>query len=191
MQPIEKPATAAWGLSLNDEDFIKLKCGLIARGMDDRWVFIPLTDQELPDELSAEKIATTSGAPNGVPTGQAPSDEVPTDEQLLADLETVEPDAERTEPPPAKVPTEEDLRQGGHISIRRAWTNTENYRLVLTVQPSESGLDKKIEAITWEQGQGHTSEEQAKTDVIILCRSHLGCCLAAAPDHDNSEFTGV
>lgn len=120
-----------------------------------------MTDQELSNELSAEKIATANGVPNGLPTEQVPSDEVPIDEH----------------------------RQGGHISIRRAWTSTENYRLALTVQPSDSGFDKKIEAITWVQRQGHTSKEQAKTDVIILCRSQLGCSLDAAPDYDKSEFT--
>lgn len=151
--------------------------------MDDRWAFLARTDQELADELSAEAIATTD---------QVPTDGVMTDEELFAELEMEEAEEEeRTEKaPPARVVTEEDMAQGGNISIRRTWTNTEHYRLVLSVQPSEGGTIRKIKAITWEQHKDLlVSEEQAKTDVVLLCRSDLECDLAAAPDDDTLQFS--
>ncbi|KAG6357314.1 hypothetical protein INS49_015192 [Diaporthe citri] len=181
MQPIENPAAASWGLNLSEKDFAALKRGCRIRDMDDRWAFVYMTDQELLDELSAEKKATT--------------DEVLTDDQLLDELEMEEPwmEEERTEKAaPARVVTEEDMAQGGYISIRRTWSNIELYRLVLTVQPSEGGISRKIEAITWEQREDHLiSGEQAKMDVVLLCRSHLECDLAAAPDNDALQFSGL
>lgn len=82
------------------------------------------------------------------------------------------------------------MAHGGYISIRRTWTNTELYRLTLTVQPSEGGIDRKIEAITWEKRQGYLmSDEQAQIDVVFLCRSHLECDLAAAPVYDTLQFS--
>lgn len=159
--------------------------------MDDRWAFVAMTDQELLDEVSAERKETTDEAT----TNEAPTVEVLTDDQLFDELEMEEPwmEEERTEKaPPARVLTAEDMAQGGFISIRRTWSNTELYRLVLTVQPSEGGISRKIEAITWEQREGHLiSEDQAKMDVVLLCRSHLECDLAAAPDDDTLQFSGL
>lgn len=190
MQPIRNPATASWGLSLSDKDFAALKRGCRIRDMDDRWAFVSMTDQELLDDLSAEKKETT----DEVPTNEVPTEEVLTYDQLLDELKMEEPwiQEERTEKaPPARVLTEEDVAQGGYISIRRTWSNTELYRLVLTVQPSEGGISKKIEAIIWEQREDHLiSGEQAKMDVVLLCRSHLECDLAAAPDNDSLRFSG-
>lgn len=125
---------------------------------------------------------------------KATAEEVLTDDQLLDEFEMEEPwmEEERTEKAPqARVLTEEDMAQGGYIFIRRTWSNRELYRLVLTVQPSEGGISRKIEAITWEQREDHLiSGEQAKIDVVLLCRSHLECDLTAAPDDDNLQFLG-
>lgn len=138
--------------------------------MDDKWAFLARTDQELSDELAG------------------------TYEELSAELEMEEAgEEERTEKaPPARVVTEEDMAQGGNISIRRTWTNTEHYRLILTVQPSEGGTIRKIKAITWEQHKDNLiSEEEAKVDVVLLCRSHLECDLAAAPENDTLQFSAL
>lgn len=183
---MENPATASWGLSLSDQDFKALKGGCKIRDLDDKWAFLARTDQELSDELSAEAISATR---------QVSTDDVMTDEELSAELEMEEEEEEeeRTDKaPPARIVTEEDMAQGGNISIRRTWTNTEHYRLGLTVQPGEGGTIRKIEAITWEQHKGHyLSEEQAKIDVVLLCRSHLECDLAAAPGHDTAVFSAL
>lgn len=191
MQPIENPATTSWGLSLSDKDFVALKRGCRIRDMDDRWAFVSMMDQQLLDEVSAEKKVTT----HEVPTNEVSTEEVLTDDQLFGELEMEEPwmQEERTEKaPPARVLTDDGMVQGGYISIRWTWSNTELYRLVLNVQPSEGGISRKIEAITWEQREDHLiSGEQAKMDVVLLCRSHLECDLSAAPDDDNLEFSGL
>lgn len=159
--------------------------------MDDTWAFVSMTDKELLDELLVEKKATT----DEVPTDAVPTEEVLTDDQLLDELETEEPwmKEEKTEKaPPARFLSEEDMAQGGYISIRRTWSNRELYRLVLTVQPSEGGISIKIYAITWEQREDYPiSGEQAKMDVVLLCRSHLECDLAAAPDDDTLQFSDL
>lgn len=187
MPLIQKPATVSWGLTLSDKDFAALKRGCEIRDMDDRWAFIAMTDQELLDELSAENKTTT--------------DEVPTTEELMTTKELIqEPEMEedwveeeRTEKaPPARALTEEDMAQGGYISIRRTWTNIELYRLSLTVESGEGGISRKIEAITWEPYEDCLiSGEQAKIDVILLCRSHLECDLDAAPEDDTLQFSAL
>lgn len=186
MQPIKNSATASWGLTLSDKDFAALKRGCKIRDMDDRWAFVAMTDQELLDELSAEKKATAD---------QVPTSEVMTDDELFDELEKEEPwmEEEWTEKaPPARALTENDMALGGYISIRRTWTDTELYRLVLAVQPGEGGVSRKIEAIIWEQREDHLiSEEQAKMDCVLLCRSHLECDLAAAPHDDTLQFSGL
>ena len=167
---MENPATASWGLSISDADFAKLKRGVRARDMDDKWVFKDMTDEELADE------ATT----NGATTDEATTDEPTTDDELTYEELMAEPTTDE-----ATV----DLDQGGNISIRRSWTNRELYRLA--VKPSEGGTSAKIEAITWEQNYGdHISEEQAKIDAVILCRHICECDFAAAPDYDTSLYSG-
>lgn len=206
MQPMENPATAPWGLTLSDKDFTALKGGCMMRDMDDRWAFIARTDQELLDEL-----AKTDESPTDVSSSdQSSSFEVSTDDD--EDL-SEEPTAQETEEgggtrqppparpatgkqgpfkaPPARAVTDQDMAQGGNISIRRTWTNTELYRLVLTVQPSEDGISRRIEAITWDQRKGrlYISEEQAKINVVVLARLHIECDLAAAPHYETSQYS--
>ncbi|KAF3771416.1 hypothetical protein M406DRAFT_354853 [Cryphonectria parasitica EP155] len=164
MRAMENPATAFWGLSISDADFAKLKRGVRARDMDDKWVFIAMTDEELADKETTE--ATT----DEVPTGQ----------------ETIEEELE--EEPTTPLFDEALLHQAGDISIRRTWTNWELYRLA--IKPSDGSTSAKIESITWEQNQGtHTSEEQAKVDAVLLCRSIAECDLTEAPDYDPSQFS--
>lgn len=155
--------------------------------MDDGWAFVAMTDHELLDELSAEGSATPDNVPATV--------EVMTDDELFDELEMEEHwvQEERIEKaPPARAMTEEDMALGAHISIRRTWSNPELYRLILTVQPSQDGISRKIEAITWEQREDHLIlAEQAKIGVVLLCRSHLECDLAAAPDDDILKFSGL
>lgn len=189
MQPIRNPVTAYWGLTLSDKDFKALKRGCRIRDMDNRWAFVAMSDQELSDELSDEKK---------VKANQVPPQELMTDDELFDELEKEEAEEagiekERTEKaPPARALTEKDMAEGGYIFIRRTWSNTELYRLELTVQPFEGGVSRKIEAIIWEQYKDHlTSEEQAKMDVVLLCRSHLECDLAAAPHDDILQFSGL
>lgn len=151
--------------------------------MDDRWAFVAVTDQE----LSAEKKATTN---------RVPTEEVMTEDELFDELEKEEPwmEEERTgKTPPARALSKKDMAQGGYISTGQTWSNTELYRLVLAVQPGEGSVSRKIEAITWEgqREDGFISEEQAKMDVVLLCRSHLECDLAAAPDDNTLQFSGL
>ena len=182
---IQDPATAPWGLSLSGADFAKLKRGVRARDMDDRWVFLDMTDEEVEMELSKSREAangeTTNGATtNGTTTnGLTANQEHSTDEDLLD--EDLSDEAATAEPTV-------DLDRGGNISIRRSWTNTELYRLA--IKPREGAISPKIESITWEQIQGDpVSEEQAKIDVVLLCRSIAECDLAAAPDYDSTLFS--
>ena len=182
---MENPATASWGLSISDADFAKLKRGVRARDMDDKWVFKDMTDEELADEATTNGAttngATTNGATmNGATTNGATTDEPTTDDELTYEELMAEPTTDE-----ATV----DLDQGGNISIRRSWTNRELYRLA--IKPSEGGTSAKIEAITWEQNYGdHISEEQAKIDAVILCRHICECDFAAAPDYDTSLYSG-
>lgn len=107
------------------------------------------------------------------------------DEEWEAELQRMEEetDEETTDEPPV------DLVHGGNISIRRSWTNTELYRIV--VKPSEGGTSAKIETLVWEEDRiGGMTEEQAKIDVVFLCRSHAECDLDAAPDYDYQLFRG-
>lgn len=194
MPPIENPRRASWGLTLSEKDFAALKGGCIIRDLDDKWAFVAMTDEELLDELSAEENATTE---DKTTADQVPNTELKTDDELLdeyIELEEEEPSwvqEEWTEKaPPARAVTEKDMAVGGNISIRRAWTNIELYRLVLSVQPGEDVVSRKIEAIVWAEDL-HLSEEEAKTDVILLCRSHLECDLAAAPDDDTMVFSAL
>lgn len=177
---MENPATAFWSLNISDGDFAKLKRGVRARDMDDRWVFKNMTDKELEDEAMANK---------------AKADRLTTDETLIDEVSTDEPttDNELTyeelmaETPPNAVTG--NLDQGSNISIRRSWTNKGLYRFLLN--PSENGNNAKIEAITWEQNYGNCmSEEQAKINIVILCRHICKCDIAAAPDYDTSLYSG-
>lgn len=185
MPPIQNPRRASWGITLSDKDFAALKGGCIIRDMDDRWRFVAVTDEELADELSTAEKGTADQVPPEEPTTDDECDELEEEPPWVQE--------ERTEKaPPARAVTEEDMAVGGYISIRRTWSNTELYRLVLTVQAGEDGVSRKIEAVIWEQREEHLiSEEQAKIDVILLCRSHLECDLANAPDDDALEFSGL
>lgn len=253
---MENPATAFWGLSISDTDFVKLKRGVRPRDMDDRWIFEAVTDEELSDKATTNGT-TTNGATtdkattdleltDGEPTanevttdlelaGEKPTaDEVTTDLELTneepaadeatTDLEVTgeEPVADEATTDLDEELTDEELSEdeelsdeelsdeelsdeelsdeavleqnpGNNISIIRSWSNQEFYRLV--IKPSENGISAKIEAITWDQNNQtilghHISEEQAKIDIILLCRSPAGCDLAAAPDHDPLLFSG-
>lgn len=206
LQPMENPATAPWGLSLSDKDFAALKGGCMMRDMDDRWAFISRTDQELLNELAKADESPTDDSSSD----QSSSFEVSTDDD--EDL-SQEPKGQETKEeegkshplparpatgkqgpfkaPPARGVTEQDMAQGGNISIRRTWTNTELYRLVLAVQPTEDGISRRIEAITWDQRKGrlYISEQQAKINVVVLARLHLECDLAAAPGYETSQYS--
>lgn len=186
-QTMEDPATASWGLSISDADFARLKRGVRARDMDDKWVFMAMSDEELAEEATASNAETTDSATanDQQTTDAATTDTEPTDDELmeamLADEAAAAEQALADEAPL-------DLTQGANICIRRTWTSKEFYRLV--VRPREGATSANIEAITWEQKQGdHISEEQAKIDVVILCRQILGCDFAAAPDYDGSLFS--
>ncbi|GAB1312060.1 hypothetical protein MFIFM68171_02270 [Madurella fahalii] len=181
---MENPATASWGLSISDADFAKLKRGVRARDMDDRWIVKAMTDEELADEATTNRAATSGAMTNEATTNEALTDKELTDEELMDELLMDEATTGEALTDEATL----DLDQGGNISIRRSWTNKELYRLA--VKPSEGGTSAKIEAITWEQNQGdRISEEQAKIDAVILCRQILECDFAAAPDYDPLLFS--
>lgn len=83
-----------------------------------------------------------------------------------------------------------------NISNRRAWSNTEWRRLFVKSRSAADGDagTAKIEAITWEQNvhnKQHTTEAQAKIDVVLKCRAWLGCDIDAAPDYDPMEEGSV
>lgn len=179
---MENPATASWELRISNADFAKLKRGISPMNMDDKWWIKFMTDQEVLDEEAANRAA--AAAPK---TDEPPAEPyIMTDEELEADLALEE--ATRNKPPP----TDEELRldEGGNISIRRSWyPKQERYRLA--VKPNEDGTGAKIETITWEQNQSrYISEEQAKIDVVLVCRQNMECEFAAAPDHDSILFSG-
>lgn len=153
------------------------------RDMDDRWAFVAMTDEELADEVSTDEKATGDQVPTEEPTTDDECDELEEEPSWLQEEWT-------EKAPPARAVTEKDMAVGGNISIRRTWTNIELYRLVLSVQPGEDGVSRKIEAIVWAEDL-LLSEEQAKTDVVLLCRSHLECDLAAAPDDDTMVFSAL
>lgn len=83
-----------------------------------------------------------------------------------------------------------ELDQSGNISIHisRSWTQKDFY--VLVVKPSDGVRGVKVEAITWEQDKGgiYISEDQAKKEAVLLCRSILGCGIDALPEYDPSIF---
>lgn len=155
-------------------DFVKLKRGVRPRDMDDRWIFQDMTDEELLEEEIRKRM----------PANKPTEPEIMTDDEFWESIERDEAAANE----PKKDPPPVDLDQGGNISIRRSWTNKENYRLILI--PREGGVSAKIEAITWDKEQvGHITEEQAKLDAVLLCRSIAGCELAAAPDYEPHLFS--
>lgn len=179
---MESPATASWDLRISIADFAKLKRGISPRDMDDKWWIKFMTAQEVLDEEAANRApaaATTTAKPSVEP-------EIMTEEELEADLAREE--AEQNKPPL----TNKELRldEGGNISIRRSWfPKRELYRL--RVKPNEDGTDAKIETIIWEQKQSrHISEEQAKIDIVLVCRQNMECEFAAAPDHDSILYSG-
>ena len=181
---MENPGTASWGLTISDADFEKLKRGIRARDMDDRWVFKPMKDEELPVRAPSNRV-TIDGEPlNPTAVDEATTEEELTDEALqVAEVSDQEPMVDSTKNKPAS-----DLHQGVNISIRRSWTDRELYRLA--VKPSEGRISAKIEFVTWEQNQGdHISEEQAKIDIVILCRQIPECDFAAAPGYDHLLFS--
>lgn len=178
---MENPATASWGLRISNTDFAKLKRGLSPRSMDDKWRIKFMTDQEVLDEETANKSGTATREPTIAEV------EIMTEEELEADLALEE--TMRNKPPP----TDEELRLdvGGNISIRGSWSSQkEPYRLA--VKPNEDGTNSAtIETITWEQNQmRHVSEEQAKIDIVLICRQNLECEFAGVPDHDPLLFSG-
>lgn len=81
-----------------------------------------------------------------------------------------------------------DLDQSGNICIRvaRSWTGMEVYVLIVT--PRDGGSSPKIQGITWEHDKNgiHIADEQAKVEVVILCRVILGCDFDTLPHYDRS-----
>lgn len=175
------PATASWGLRISDSDFAKLKRGLLAQDMDDKWAFLAMTEEELSEEQVEDERR------KGKPAHEKMPEEELTEGQLLdreawelGEIESYELEREQNA---AAREAALKLDEGGNISIRRAWSNTEHYRLV--VKPSSgAGSDgaaaagtAEIKAITWDQNLHgeHISEEQAKVDAVLMCRSQLEC----------------
>lgn len=192
---MENPATASWDLHIGKADFAKLIRGVSPRDMDDKWWIRFMTDQEVSDEAEAAAAANrAAAAPAAEPT--EPEETIMTEEELDADLALEAAARDRPPPTDEELLAEYRLHQGegGNISIRRSWSpRHELYRLAVgKLGPDEvDGAGARIEAITWEQKQSrHVSEEQAKIDVVLLCRSIVGCELAAAPDHDTILFSG-
>lgn len=194
MNPIDNPATASWGLSISDSDFAKLKRGFLARSSDDGWAFLAMSDEELAEE-EAQRWAPERRP--STPEGELTEEEQDRREEALfedmerEELERAERDAEWEA---AADLVHLDVRC--NISIRRAWSNTEWWRLVVKSRSAADGDagTAEIEAITWGQsghdGQ-HTTEEQAKIDVVLKCRAWLGCDIDAAPDYDFMEVGSV
>ncbi|KAK4110395.1 hypothetical protein N656DRAFT_831000 [Canariomyces notabilis] len=229
---IEKPQTASWDLSISDADFAKFRRSLLAKDMDDKWAFIPMTPQYLANQLIGY-FGTTGGDSDSMRDGpgalanrvlmnEQPIDEELTDEESMdeksTDGESKDPqatqwtDEESVDEDPAPVeewdyesependdddePSTLDLHESGYMSIVRAWSSSEHYRIA--VKPRDGDTSAKIVSITWDPnehpaislrkeapGPG-TSEEVAKREVVILCRAehHLGCHLEAAPEYD-------
>lgn len=194
MTPMENPATASWGLSISDSDFAKLKRGLLARSSDDRWAFLAMSDEELVEEEAQR------WAPERRPS--TPEDELTEEEQNRRDealfeemeREELERDEKDAEWEAAADLIHLDVRC--NVSIRYAWSNTEWWRLVVKSRSAADGDagTAKIETITWGQNRHdgkHTTEEQAKIDVVLKCRAWLGCDIDAAPDYDPMEAGSV
>lgn len=57
MIPMNNPATASWVLNISDLDFAKLKRGILAQNMYDKWAFLAIADKELVEEEAEEEIA--------------------------------------------------------------------------------------------------------------------------------------
>lgn len=177
MQVMKDPATAAWGLSISDADYAKLKRGSLARDMDDKWAFIVLPEEEQLAEEAEAKRRDLADEPSAKKV--EPELEEMTDEELTIAMEQDAVEEAEREAMRGKRP----LLEGDSVSIRRSWTNTELYRLI--VRSGEDGTSARIESVTWEQDQGERiSEEQAKINIVLLCRSIAECELAAAPDYD-------
>lgn len=190
MTPIKDPVTASWGLTISDPDFAKLKRGLLARSSDDRWAFLAMSDEELVEE-EAQRWAPECrpGTPQGELTEEEQSRR---DEAFFEEMEReeLERDGRDAQWEAAADLIHLDVRC--NISIRRAWSNTEWWRLVVKSRSAADGDagTAEIEAITWGQNghnDQHTSEEQAKIDVVLKCRIWLGCDIDAAPDYDPME----
>ena len=83
-----------------------------------------------------------------------------------------------------------DLDQNGKISVHiiRSWLRKEDYRLA--VKPSDGTSGVKVEGITWERTKNgyYVSEEQAKKEAAMLCRSILACDIDALPEYSSSEM---
>lgn len=84
-----------------------------------------------------------------------------------------------------------DLTKSAKISIIRAWTNQELYRLLIKPANSEAGTSAEIEAIIWSMNflGERLTEEQAKIDVVIMCRHMVDCDFAAAPEYDTELYS--
>lgn len=197
LTPIESPATASWGLSISDSDFAKLKRGLLARSSDDRWAFLAMSDEELVEEEAQRLVPERKPS-----TPSTPEDELTEEEQNRRneaffeemEREELERDERDAEWEAAADLIHLDVRC--NISIRRAWSNTEYWRLVVKSRSAADGHagTAKIEAITWGQN-GHyeqqTTEKQAKMDVVLKCRAWLGCDIDAVPDYGPMELGSV
>jgi hypothetical protein len=125
---IEKPKTASWDLSISDADFAKFRRGNVIRDLDDKWAFVPLTPQDLANQLIGY-FGTTGGDSIGdwavadnVPTNELPTDEESTDAEsvdeesmdaTLTDEESKDPqdtqltDEESVDEDPAPAPLED------------------------------------------------------------------------------------
>ncbi|KAK7731107.1 hypothetical protein SLS53_008825 [Cytospora paraplurivora] len=176
---IENPETASWGLSISDADFAKLKHNILAKSSDDRWEFLAMTDEELANEALewADRLLKTGST--------RPVIQQMTEEEWEAELQRMEEetDKETRDEPPV------DLNRGGIASIRRSWTGRELYRIA--IKPREGHTSPKIETITWERTyHGDMSAEQAKIEVVFLCRAIAECDLDAAPDDDYQLLKG-
>lgn len=79
-----------------------------------------------------------------------------------------------------------DVNDNITITISRSWTGIE--RFILHVVESTTNGGHKIQSITWAQNKGKAriSEEQAKIEVVILCRQMLGCVFLDVPQLDVS-----
>lgn len=194
MTPIKNPATAFWGLSISDSDFAKLKRGFLARSSDDRWAFLDMSDEELAEEEAQQRALECRPS--------TPEDELTEEEQnrreeaLFEEMEREELERDKKDAEWEAAADLIHLDVRCNISIRHAWSDTEWWRLVVKSRSAADGNagTAKIEAITWGQnghnGQ-HTTEEQAKIDVVLKCRAWLGCDINAAPDYDFMEVGSV
>jgi hypothetical protein len=178
-----------WGSSPPDEELLrKLRDEANAMAVPDRVETddLPLTDKESTDEESMNGETTDE---ESMETGTQATQL--TDDESVDDSDPAESDYESYEE--REEPTL-DLRQPGYVSIFRAWSSWEYYRIA--VKPRDGDTPAKIVSITWDPNEypplswregdpgPDTSEETAKREVVILCRAeyHLGCDLEAAPE---------